>query len=169
MENKVAKEMINQAIFRMEESSRMVNIALESISDDEIWKRPNESSNSIANLILHLCGNITQYVISSLGEQEDVRERDKEFSATEGQSKSKLLDKLLHTVKTAKETMKSVTIEQLLRERDVQGFRMSGIGIVMHAVEHYSYHTGQIAFWVKHLRNNDLGFYAGKDLNTKNK
>lgn len=168
MENKVVQELVRQAIFRMDESSRMIKIALGTISDEEIWKRPNESSNSIGNLILHLCGNISQYAISSLGEKKDKRERDKEFSTRGEQGKSELLNKLLHTVKAAKETMKSATIEQLLRQREVQGFQMSGIGVVMHVVEHYSYHTGQIAFWTKQLKNKDLGFYDGLDLNLTN-
>ncbi|MGI9551651.1 MAG: DinB family protein [Aurantibacter sp.] len=163
------EEFINQAIFRMDESSRMVNIALESLSEEEIWQRPNDSSNSIGNLILHLCGNITQYVISSLGEQEDIRERDQEFSAKGGLNKSELINKLADTVEVANNTMKSATLDQLLQERDVQGFQLSGIGIILHVVEHYSYHTGQIAFWTKQLKNKDLGFYEGKDLNAKNK
>jgi len=50
----------------------------------------------------------------------------------------------------------------------VQGYYHSGIGIIIHVTEHYSYHTGQIIFWVKLLKNKDLGFYAGIDLNVKN-
>ena len=50
----------------------------------------------------------------------------------------------------------------------VQGFQLSGIGIVVHVVEHYSYHTGQISFWTKQLKNKDLRFYAGLDLNVQN-
>ena len=50
----------------------------------------------------------------------------------------------------------------------MQGFELSGVGVVMHAVEHFSYHTGQIAFWVKQLTQEDLGFYDGMNLNTKN-
>ena len=56
----------------------------------------------------------------------------------------------------------------MLRIRSVQGFRFSGAGIILHVVEHYSYHTGQIAFWTKMLKDKDLGFYAGFDLNLKN-
>jgi len=52
--------------------------------------------------------------------------------------------------------------------RSVQGFSFSGVGVIIHAVEHYSYHTGQIAFWVKQLKEKDLGFYNGTDLNIKN-
>ena len=59
-------------------------------------------------------------------------------------------------------------VAELLRSRTVQGFQLSGIGIVVHVTEHYSYHTGQIAFWTKQLKNKDLGFWEGKDLNAHN-
>ena len=61
-----------------------------------------------------------------------------------------------------------VSEEELMRKRMVQGFEYSGIGIIIHVTEHFSYHTGQIAFWTKQLKNKDLGFYADRDLEIKN-
>ena len=68
----------------------------------------------------------------------------------------------------AKQVIRTVEVDQLERVRPVQGFEFSGVGIIMHVVEHLSYHTGQIAFWAKYLKQVDLGFYADFDLNTKN-
>ncbi len=152
----------------MDESTRMNTISLNRLSEEDIWKKPNENLNSVGNLILHLCGNITQYVISSLGGREDVRNREEEFSTDSGFTKDELLRKLKDTVDTAKRTINDASNEQFLKKREVQGFYFSGIGVVIHAVEHYSYHTGQIAFWTKLLQNKDLGFYEGRDLNLKN-
>lgn len=168
MTNDFRSDFLEQAAYRMDENSRMIRACFDELSDDEIWKRPNASSNSVGNLILHLCGNITQYAISSLGGSPDTRDRDREFAAREGYSKTALLDKLIDTVERAKATMQAQDAESLLRVRSVQGFRFSGIGIILHVVEHYSYHTGQIAFWTKILRDKDLGFYAGFDLNIPN-
>jgi len=112
-------------------------------------------------------GNITQYIISSLGEKEDNRERDMEFSKNGGLSKSEVFKKLEDTVATAKRVIFDAAPAKLIQVRSVQGFSFSGVGVIMHAVEHYSYHTGQIAFWVKQLRNTDLGFYDSMDLNVK--
>ena len=162
------EELVKNALYRLDESTRMVKISMAEISEEEFWLKPNASLNSIANLILHLCGNITQYIISSLGEEEDVRKRDFEFSTTQGASKSDLFSKLEDTVDRAKRVIYDATQEQLLNMRLVQGFSFSGVGVIMHAVEHYSYHTGQIAFWTKQLRNKDLGFYEGTDLNINN-
>ncbi|MGB5821373.1 MAG: DinB family protein [Saonia sp.] len=167
-EDKIIAEFIQNALYRLDESTRMIVKSLEELSDDELWRRPNNVSNSIANLILHLCGNIGQYAISSLGETTDIRNRDSEFSTDGGMNKTELLAALNKTVDKAKEIIESATIDRLLQKREVQGFHFSGIGIVIHVVEHYSYHTGQIAFWVKQLKNKDLGFYEGIDLNIKN-
>ncbi len=168
-EDKVISEFIENALYRLDQSTRMIAVAFMQLEEQEVWKRSNEASNSMGNLILHLCGNITQYVISSLGETEDIRERDIEFETQSGLNKAELLKKLNDTVNKAKKVIENATPKEWLKKRVVQGFNFSGIGIVMHAVEHYSYHTGQIAFWVKQLKNRDLGFYEGTDLNIKNK
>lgn len=168
MEQLVVSEFKENAIFRLNESNRMVAIAFENLKEEQLWTRPNGISNSVGNLILHLCGNITQYAISSLGETRDVRDRDAEFNATEGFTKDELLKKLINTVQQAKDVINKSTTGQLIKKREVQGFNFSGIGIIMHVVEHYSYHTGQIAFWIKQLNGADLGFYDGFDLNQLN-
>jgi len=168
-ENLFKEELVKNALYRMDESTRMVSKSLAEISEDEVWQKPNDSLNSIGNLILHLCGNITQYIISSLGETEDNRNRDEEFSSNKIITKEELLVKLSATVDTAKRVIFDANEKQLLQLKSVQGFTFSGVGIIMHVVEHYSYHTAQIAFWVKQLRNKDLGFYDGHDLNKKNK
>lgn len=169
MEEKIREEFVQNTLYRLDESTRMNTISLTQLSEEDIWKRPNESLNSIGNLMLHLCGNITQYIISSLGETEDTRQRDLEFTTESGYSKAELLQKLTKTVAIAKRIINDASLEQLIGKRNVQGFYFSGIGIVIHAVEHYSYHTGQIAFWTKQLKNKDLGFYDKMDLNIKNK
>ncbi|WP_019669831.1 DinB family protein [Eudoraea adriatica] len=162
-------EFLENSVYRLDESTRMNKISLKSIEESNIWRKPNESSNSIGNQIMHICGNMTQYIIASLGGLHDQRNRDAEFSITNGFTSVQLLQKLENTVDQAKNVLKSCSKSQLLQKREVQGFDLSGIGIVIHAVEHYSYHTGQIAFWTKMLVNKDLGFYDGRDLNIKNK
>ncbi|MCW5922986.1 MAG: DUF1572 family protein [Saprospiraceae bacterium] len=161
-------EIKKQIILRLEENTPRIEMCVATLTEAEVWQRPNPVSNSVGNLILHLCGNITQYAIASLGNEPDARDRDAEFAAEGGFSKLELLDKLASTVARAVETIRRASREELLRERTVQGFQMSGIGIMVHVCEHYSYHTGQIAFWTKLLKNKDLGFYAGVDLTVRN-
>ena len=168
MNEKFIEEFIGQAIHRIDENTQKLATCMQELNESEIWKRPNLHSNSVGNIILHLCGNIHQYAISSLANSTDVRERDKEFSADGGNSGPELFRKLTDTIEQAKNVIQSTTEEELLRERKVQGYTHSGIGIILHVTEHYSYHTGQIIFWTKLLKDKDLGFYAGIDLNVKN-
>ncbi len=163
------QEFKDNACFRMGESFRMIQKSFIMLEEEDIWKRPNSHSNSIGNLILHLRGNITQYAIAALAQKPDLRERDKEFSTASGNSKSELLQLLHATIQEAQENIQACEPESLLQVREVQGFRISGLGIILHVVEHLSYHTGQIAFWIKVLKDQDLRFYEGTDLNRKNK
>ena len=153
----------------MQENLDRIQKCFVSLSEEEIWKRPNNSSNSIGNLILHLQGNITQYILSSLGGMKDERERDEEFSFDRKLAKSELFSRISETIGSSKEIIANQDEQSLLKTRSVQGFQLSGIGIIIHVVEHLSYHTGQIAFWAKAMKDTDLDFYAGQDLNQKNK
>jgi uncharacterized damage-inducible protein DinB len=168
--NTIAQEFIEQSISILEKKNTPKIIkCLDKLSEEQIWLRPNKASNSIGNILLHLCGNIRQYVISALGGQPDIRERDKEFSTQDGYDKEQLLGKLTDTLNQAINIIRNTDEVKLMKIDSVQGFDYSGIGIIVHITEHYSHHTGQIIFWTKQLTGNDLGFYSHVDLNKKNK
>ena len=165
----VTQELKDHSVFRLNQGLSHISKCLKLLSEDQVWTRPNTKTNSIANLMLHLCGNVTQYILSSLGEQPDTRERDEEFKAHRTMNKEKLYQKLNQTVVDAGNIIHSLKEEDFLPIRSVQGFKYSGIGIIIHVTEHFSYHTGQIAFCTKLLTEKDLGFYDGLNLNTPNK
>ena len=164
-----SKEFIQQSIYFIELNPPRIKKCLYQLSEEEVWIKPNSETNSIANLILHLCGNITQYIHHSLGHEIDQRERDLEFSTSGGFTKKELLEKFEQVVQKATQIMAKCPEDELLRTRTVQGFTYTGIGIIIHVTEHLSYHTGQIALWTKYLKEKDLGFYADHDLNIRNK
>jgi len=168
MDQEIAQEFKEQIVYRWNESIRMLSMSFEQLKEEDIWKRYNEASNSIGNLILHLCGNIRQYAIASLGNVIDTRDRNAEFDTIDGLDKEALLSLINETVKEAKHVLSDCSVSELMRKREVQGFTFSGIGVAIHVTEHVSYHTGQIAFLTKQLKNKDLGFYEGMDLTTKN-
>ena len=168
MNDIILLEFKKNASFRLEESLRMIRIAFSKVTDEMLWKRPTDEGMALGNQILHCCGNLTQYISTSLGEGVDERNRDIEFSTTEGFTKKELLKQLELTVQKAQATIQNATQKQYGTTRTVQGFSLSGVGVVLHGVEHFSYHTGQIAFWVKQLTQEDLGFYDGLDLTQKN-
>lgn len=164
----IENEFIKESISRLQENTPKIKKCFDELTEEEVWQRPNTSSNSIGNIIVHLCGNITQYILSSLGDVEDKRERDREFSIQSGLNKKELIDKLQSTVDHAAHVIEGIDSHDMLRIRSVQGYKLSAIGIIIHVVEHYSYHTGQIIFWTKLLKDKDLGFYANVNLNQKN-
>ncbi|MEO1513514.1 MAG: DinB family protein [Bacteroidota bacterium] len=138
------------------------------LSEEKVWWTPNGHVNSIGNLILHLSGNVTQWILSGIGGAEDVRERDLEFSTTGGHNKADLYNKIEAVVEQAAEVIRQMDADVLAQKYNIQGFDNTGYGVVIHVIEHFSYHTGQIALMTKLLENQDLGFYADDDLNQLN-
>ena len=162
---------IHQALVRevkrriMEESVPRIKKCLAQLSEEEIWYRPNEHVVSVGNLVLHLCGNLSQWVLSGLGGQPDHRQRDQEFDRTEPMAAETLIQQMDTLMDEVREVLDQLTPEELIRVRPVQVYEESGISILMHVTEHFSYHTGQITYYVKTRKNIDMQYYGGQDLN----
>jgi len=131
---------------------------LQLLSEKEIWWRPNEASNAAGNIVLHLCGNVRQWIISGLGGAPDLRERDREFSERGPVPRRVLISQLKRTVKKACQTIDRVSPKNLSRQFEIQGFRVSGLLAIAHVYEHFAYHTGQIIYLTKLKRGTDLRF-----------
>ena len=131
---------------------------LEMLSDQQIWWRPNSPSNSIGNLVLHLCGNVRQWIISGVGGAPDLREREKEFPERGPFPRRELVTKLRQTVNQACREIARMPRQELARPRAIQKFRVTGFGAVSHVTEHFAYHSGQILYATKLLQAQDLGF-----------
>ena len=147
------------------ESFPRISQCLEMLSEDQIWYTPNKSSNSIGNLVLHLEGNLRQYVLSGLGNQMDQRKRDLEFLSSSRINSAQLQKKLTNLEIAIQPVFDSIEDLDLVKKVVVQGFDETVLSILIHVTEHLSYHTGQIAMRTKELLDKDLGFYADFDLN----
>lgn len=147
-----------------EESIPRIKKCLGWLTEEEVWQRPNEQSNSVGNLVLHLCGNATQWIASGLGGRQDFRRRQEEFDARGPLAKAVLLEKLHQLQRTLEEVLEELEPSNLLDTYTVQGFQETGVGILIHVVEHFSYHTGQITYYVKAKKAIDTGYYSGMDL-----
>ena len=132
---------------------------VEPMTVEEIWWRPNEASNSVGNLILHLNGNVTQWLVASFNKDEDKRDRPTEFSADGGLTASELLERLGGTIAAAERVLHRLSVEELLAPYEIQGYKVRGVDAVYQVVEHFGLHYGQIAYIAKSLSGNDLGFY----------
>ncbi|MEL6941518.1 MAG: DinB family protein [Bacteroidota bacterium] len=140
---------------------------LAQLTEAEIWQRPNENSNSIGNITLHLCGNLRQWVVAGLGKAEDIRQRQQEFDERGPLPTKLLLEKMHETMMDVQSVLDKVSTEDLLAMHQVQGFQESGIAILVHVTEHYSYHVGQMTYFVKAIKDMDIGYYANVDLEAK--
>lgn len=126
-----------------------IRAALLAMPPARVWWRPNESSNSAGNLVLHLAGNVTQWIVSGIGGAPDARDRDAEFSARDGLDARALAALLGNATARADEVLAQVRPESLLDERDIQGRRTTVFAAIYHVVEHFSTHTGQIVLLAK--------------------
>jgi uncharacterized damage-inducible protein DinB len=138
--------------------------AVETLSNEQIWWRPNEASNSIGNLILHLNGNVGQWLVASFNRMEDQRDRPAEFNATGDLTAGDLLARLGTTMDEAATVLARLTREDLLATWNIQGYTVTGLAAVYQVVEHFGLHYGQIVYITKMQEGRDLGFY--KELST---
>jgi uncharacterized damage-inducible protein DinB len=129
------------------------------LSPGEIWARGHENENAIGNLILHLGGNVRQWIISGVGGVPDTRMRDAEFEARALMDTSELMSRLEATVKEAIQVIDGVTAEGLAKRVTIQKYDVTVLEAIYHVVEHFSHHTGQIIFATKMLTGEDLRFY----------
>jgi hypothetical protein len=136
---------------------------VEGLSDEQVWWRPNDASNSIGNLILHLNGNVRQWLVASFKRLDDHRDRPAEFRERRLVPASVLLEKLGTTMKEASEVLASLSEADLLTTFEIQGYTVTGLHAVYQVVEHFGLHYGQILYIAKLLRGEDLGFYRELD------
>ena len=131
---------------------------LKLLSEEEIWWRPNRASNSVGNLVLHLQGNVRQWIVGGLGKQPDRRDRDREFAETGSVARRTLLSGLRKTTREADEVLANLGQPHLLRKFSIQGFHVTGLQAVWHVTEHFAFHAGQIIFVTKLKCRKDLRF-----------
>lgn len=129
------------------------------LTDEQLWFRPNERSNSVANLLLHLRGNIRQWVLTGLAGQAIHRERQAEFDARGPMPRERVVGPLAEAVTAVCQVIRGLGAKELARARTIQEYRVTGIAAVMHVVEHFAFHTGQIVTTTKWLLNVDLSLY----------
>lgn len=130
----------------------------ESLSDEQVWWRPNDASNSVGNLMLHLNGNVTQWMVASFNRAEDKRNRPAEFAAREGMAAAELIAMLGATVERAGQTLARLTEADLVATYQIQGFTVSGLQAVYQVIEHFALHYGQVLYITKQLTGRDMAF-----------
>jgi len=158
--NNTGQEFISRSRYHLtEDFLPKIERCLERLNDEQIWWRPNGQSNSIGNLLLHVSGNARQWIVCGVGAATDSRDRDAEFAQREIIARDDLHSLLKQTLADVDATLGQIDANQLLERRTIQGSDVSVLEAILHVVEHFSMHTGQIILLTKLLTATDLHFY----------
>ncbi len=161
----VIKEFENRVF---NESYERIYRCLSMIEDNDLWKSPNPSIPAIGNLVLHICGNARQWILSGLGNREDNRDRNMEFIDHPKIKKSELIFLLENLKVNLKQTLSELNGDAIDKKYTIQGFDVNGFSAMVHVIEHFSYHTGQITLLTKWLTNKNTEYYGGLNLDQTN-
>jgi hypothetical protein len=119
---------------------------LNQLDDAQTWWRPAESMNSIANLVLHLCGNLEQWILSGVGGAVAHRNRPLEFSERTAIPKQQLSQRLSSTVSQVDAVLAQVKDATLLEPRRIQGFEETVLSAIFETLAHFNGHTQEIVY-----------------------
>lgn len=145
-DNSIATSCLAEARLTLEKSHERIRHCLLQLDDAQVNWRPFDAQNSIANVVLHLCGNLRQWIISGLGGAPDVRNRPAEFSDRHNYSRDELLDRLAGVVSEAATVLSKVSGAQLLGPRRIQGFDVTVMHALWDTISHFVGHTHEIVY-----------------------
>lgn len=129
---------------------------LSQLTDEDVWRRTNDASNSIGNLILHLSGNVQQWIIGGVGNLPYHRDREHEFGERGGFTRAELLERLKETLAKADQVLADVNPDSLLERKEIQGNDVTVMQAILRIVQHFGLHTGQIMLLTKQYTGQDL-------------
>ena len=136
-----------------------IRLAVDALPADGLWWRANGQSNSAGNLLLHLNGNVRQWILGGVGRQEHERNRAAEFAARTGPPAAELLATLDRTLDEVDQVLAALTPAALLEPRTIQGRDTTALAAIFHVVEHFSQHLGQIILIAKLRSPGAISFY----------
>ncbi|MGI8742533.1 MAG: DinB family protein [Bryobacteraceae bacterium] len=147
----IADVFVTYSADKLTQLSSQIQDCLKKLSNEQIWKRNSENENAVGNLVLHLCGNVNQWIGSGVAGNPDHRVRDREFTARGEVAPTELGQRLASTVEAAAATIRGLTADRLQERINVQKYDVTVLEAVYHVIEHFSQHTGQILFATKLL------------------
>jgi hypothetical protein len=147
------------SIKKLEQMTGHIESCLLKLNDHNLWERSGGHENAIGNLVLHLQGNVRQWIGHGVGGEPDVRHRDAEFSISGDLSAAELAGRIRGTVNQAIEILKALPPERLIERVKPQDDELSMLEVIYQAVGHFQQHTGQIMFATKQFTCEGLNFY----------
>jgi uncharacterized damage-inducible protein DinB len=160
MSDKIGNQFVAEARrYLLEVYLPRIERCAESLTDEQIWWRPNEESNSIGNLLLHLAGSTRMWVVSGVGGCEVERDRQSEFDERAMLPRAELLSRLRDSLAEADGVLKNFDSSKILENRRVRDDEQPALDSLFHAVEHFAMHAGQIFLLTKIIMGKDLSLY----------
>ena len=157
----IAQEFIDLSRrFLLKEYLRKIERCVDELPDEDLWWRPNDVSNSVGNLLLHLAGNVRQWIVHGVGGRPDTRQRQQEFDERGPIPAPVLLARLREALDEADGVLADFDPADLSHRLHVQGLEVTAMEAIYHVVEHFSTHVGQIIYLTKLSTGRDLRFYA---------
>jgi uncharacterized damage-inducible protein DinB len=164
--NALTADLIAQSVERLGHYLAQIERCAGVLSTEQLWHRPNEHVNSAANLILHLTGNVRQWIVAKVGGEAIERDRPAEFAARDGRPAGEIVPLLRTAVERACAVIKELDTEALAAPRTIQGYEILTQTAVVHVVEHFAFHAGQIIHATKWLADVDLSLYDAQGRRT---
>ena len=143
---------------QLAKAAKVIEHCLDQLTDEQIAWRPQAAMNSVGNLVLHLCGNVRQWIVSGVGGEADVRNRPKEFSERGPFDRKELIRRLDEIVRQADEVLSTVSQQQLMNGCRIQGFETTGLSAVFDSVAHFKGHTQEIVCLTRMQLGDDYHF-----------
>jgi len=148
------------SVLKLVQLCERVETCLGKLTSEQVWMRESENDNAIGNLVLHLNGNVRQWILSGVGGAENNRVRQAEFDARQGSEPGDLARMLHATVEDAIAIVRNLPHSRLAERMEIQGHDVSLLEAIYHVVEHFSGHANQIIFITKMVTGEQLGFYS---------
>jgi hypothetical protein len=156
-------EFLRYAVKKLDQLCARIEDCLGLLTPEQVWHRGSEEQNAVGNLLLHLTGNVRQWILTGIGGAPNTRVRDAEFAARGGPSPAEMRQALREAVDQANELIRTLPHARLMDRMTIQGHEVTVLEAIFHVVEHFSGHAGQVIFITKMFTGRGLGFYSYLD------
>lgn len=133
-----------------------IRTCVEELTDEQIWWRANDKSNSVGNLVLHLSGSMRHYLSHTIGGIDYTRNRPAEFSERGPLPKQELLSIFDETIRQAAATLDSFAVARLLDATDEPDYYPTVFDQLFGVALHLATHAGQIFYITKLLKEGSV-------------
>lgn len=140
---------------QLKEDFQRIQHCVDQLDHEQLWWRPSKDMNSIANLLLHLAGNLRQWLVVGLQELTDERKRQEEFDDRSNRTASELMGLLSQAVEAAVTSIESMEADSAVQVRHIQQFEVDGFQAIAGSTTHFAGHVQEIVHMTRCIKGDD--------------